>query len=201
MNQEAIKNEIHLADDECCIIFDFGCYFPYSNPDVLTFNFSIGMENFNDYKLNHRYFNKLYQTITRKYGRKLSRLGYPYVMKLNEQSLMLLRVNVGIKERYMSLIFPLQTHMTKDKPICKLSLNYIFDESRFYFRSHGESETKCWNNDSSNDNYDYALLNAPERADDDSNVLIFNDVIEPYPFSLSSPSGENGMKYKRWEVK
>lgn len=34
--------EIQLADDECCLVFDFGCYFPYSNTEDLIFDFSLG---------------------------------------------------------------------------------------------------------------------------------------------------------------
>ena len=117
MNIELIKNEIQLADDECCIVFDFGCYFPYANSEVLTFDFALGMEEFNDYKINHRYPNKQHQTISKKYGRKVSKLGYPYIMKLSEQHPMLLCLKVGIKEQYITMIFPLQTNMTKDKPI------------------------------------------------------------------------------------
>lgn len=26
---EQLKTEVQLAEDECCIIFDFGCFFPY----------------------------------------------------------------------------------------------------------------------------------------------------------------------------
>lgn len=133
---ELIKSEIQLADDECCILFDFGCYFPYSNFDVLTFEFNLGTEEFADYKINHRYPNKNWHTISKKYGRKLSKLGYPYIMKLNEQEPMTLCLRVGIKEKYMTLLFPIQTSMTKDKPICGLSLEYKFEESRFCFTSY-----------------------------------------------------------------
>ena len=42
--EELVKDEIQLADDECCIVFDFGCYFPYSNFEVLNFNFTLGVD-------------------------------------------------------------------------------------------------------------------------------------------------------------
>lgn len=189
MNKEAIKNEIHLTEDECCIIFDFGCYFPYSDFDTLTFNFSLGMDIFVDYKINHRYPNKNYQTITKIYGRRVSRLGYPYIMKLNEQTLMLLCLNVGIKECWnINLIFPLQTNMTKDKPICELSLRYLFDEGQFYFSSREKTNRRYWANyELNSDNYNYILLNTPEKVSDDSNVLVYNDTIEPCPLSLRNP--------------
>lgn len=32
---EVYNNEIKLKEDECCIVFDFGCYFPYEDADHL----------------------------------------------------------------------------------------------------------------------------------------------------------------------
>lgn len=190
---ELIKSEIQLADDECCIVFNFGCYFPYSNFDVLTFEFSLGMEEFNDYKINHRYTNKGYQTISKKYGRKLSKLGYPYIMKLSEQAPMLLCLKVGIKEKFMTLVFPIQTNMTKDKPICGLSLKYEFDKSRFYFTSCEKAEDGqgWWHRRWWNCKFDGVelsefdtLLRTPHRVSGDSYTAIYEDVIEPCPSPL-----------------
>lgn len=79
--------------------------FPYSNSNGLTFDFSLGMEEFKDYKINNRYSNKYYQTISRKYRRKVSKIGYPYVMKLNEQAPMLLTLKIGIEDKYITLVF------------------------------------------------------------------------------------------------
>jgi hypothetical protein len=202
--ENLIKDEIQLAEDECCIVFDFGCYFPYSNPEVLVFDFSLGMETIKDYKLNKRYSNKCYQTISRKYGRKVSKVGYPYVMKINEQATMLLSVRVGVNlDNYefddyddidnhsIILIFPLQTTMTVEKRLCLLTLNYKFDENEFYFRSYGKTEDYCicnriWKNyeENSGITVDGILLNPPVRADEDSNVLIYDNVIEPFPLSI-----------------
>mgnify|MGYP000760879060 CR=1 FL=1 len=33
---EVFNNEIKLKEDECCIVFDFGCYFPYEDADHLS---------------------------------------------------------------------------------------------------------------------------------------------------------------------
>lgn len=189
---EQIKDEIKLTDDECCVVFDFGCYFPYANFEILTFGFSLGMEEFDDYKINHRYPNRYYQTISKKYGRKVSKLGYPYIMKLNEQSPMLLCLKVGIKEQYITAIFPLQTKMTKDKPVCGLTLRYNFDESKFCFISYEKAEDGGWRRHSwysyeveSDRLCDYdILLNTPQRVSNDSCTLIYADIIEPCPSPL-----------------
>ncbi|EGT4141295.1 hypothetical protein EQY97_10175 [Clostridium perfringens] len=188
---EIVKNEINLAKDECCIVFDFGCYFPYSNINELTFDFALGMEQFNDYKINSRYPNKYYKTISRKYGRKVSKIGYPYVMKLNEQNPILLCLNIGVKDKYITLIFPIHTKMTKDKPICALKFHYMFDENKFYFISHEKSKELSYHqhiwknykseNETNNDNE--ILLNVLS-IDKDSNTIIYEDIVEPYSLSL-----------------
>jgi hypothetical protein len=193
MGRDSIKDEIQLTDSECCIVFDFGCYFPYSNFNILTFGFSLGMEGFNDYKINHRYPNKGYQTISKKYGRKVSKIGYPYTMKLNEQFPILLCLKVGIKNQYITLVFLLKTNMTKDKPICSLELNYDFDKNKFYFMSHAKAESEGWyryiwrshedENDEKGSND--ILLSSPRKVDDNSYTLLYDDIIEPCPSSLS----------------
>lgn len=188
---EIFKNEINLAEDECCIVFDLGCYFPYSNANELTFDFALGMEQFNDYKINSRYPNKYYKTISRKYGRKVSKIGYPYVMKLNEQNPILLCLNIGVKDKYITLIFPIHTKMTKDKPICALKFHYMFDENKFYFISHEKSKELSYHqhiwknykseNETNNDNE--IMLNVLS-IDKDSNTIIYEDIVEPYSLSL-----------------
>lgn len=191
-NREQIQNEIQLADDECCIVFDFSCYFPYANPEILTFDFSLGMEEFTDYKLNHRYPNHGYQTISKKYGRKVSKIGYPYIMKLNEQGPMLLTIKVGLKGEYITMVFPIRTNMTKDKAVCGLSLHYNFDKSEFHFFSHEKSEDGGWDpyywysheieNGQKRDND--IILNTPYMVDKDSRTILYDDIIEPRPVTL-----------------
>lgn len=83
--QSELENE--LNQNKGCIIFDFGCYFPYSNVQDLIFDFHLGLESFSDKKMNHRYPNKSYQTISRKYGRKVSKLGYPYFFDIHNSNL------------------------------------------------------------------------------------------------------------------
>lgn len=185
-----INEEIQLKEDECCIIFDLGCYFPYANPEILTFDFSLGEEKFNDYKKNRRYPNSSYQTISKKYKRKVSRLGYPYIMKFDEQDIMLFCVNIGIKEEYVSLVFPLQTKMTKDKPICSLKLLYNFDENKFRFLSHEKQENGGWyqhnwlSHDYDIKNENDTVLKTPHRIED-SLTMVYEDIIEPCPSMIA----------------
>lgn len=110
-----------------CVIFDFGCYFPYSNQQDLCFEFSLGMEKISDIKLNHRYPNKDYVTISRKNGRKISKLGYPYFTKLGE-FLAILSVTVGVNNNKGTMLFPIKTLLTEEKSICLLQMHLQLTE-------------------------------------------------------------------------
>lgn len=188
--KEIIKSEIQLADDECCIVFDLGCYFPYANPEVLTFDFQLGMETFDDYKLNHRYPNKGYQTISKKYGRRVSKLGYPYIMKLDKQGIMLLCINIGINNDYLQLLFPVVTEMTKEKPVCGLTLHYLFDKNEFCFTSYEAAKDGGWyghtwsNHELIVPGKNDILLDTPHRVSEDSFALIYDNVITPCPSTM-----------------
>lgn len=191
MDTKLIENEVKIAEDEGCIIFDFGCYFPYENFEILTFGFSLGMEEFEDYKINHRYPNKSYQTISKKYGRKISKIGYPYILKLNEQVPFLLCLKIGIKERCITLIFPIQTSLSKDKPFCGLSLHFNFDKSEFDFTTYEKIKKGVWtrhvwsNYESENiGSSNVIILSCPHRVDENSDTLIYNDIIKPSPSAL-----------------
>ncbi|MFT9076318.1 hypothetical protein [Ethanoligenens sp.] len=188
------KSEIQLLNNECCLVFDFGCYFPYSNFEMLTFNFSLGLEEFDDYKINHRYPNKNYHTISKKYGRKLSKIGYPYIMKLDEQSPMLLCLKAGINKQYITMIFPVQTNMTKDRPVSGLSLRYDFDKSEFHFTSYKKSVNRgayhphIWRNheiEGDRKGNNDILLNPPCKVGGGSCTLLYDNVIEPCSTTLS----------------
>lgn len=141
-------------------MFDFGCYFPYRNAEVLTF-----------------------KMISKRYGRKISKLGYPYLMKLDEQSPMILNIRICIKEKYMNLLFPICTNMTKEKPICGLSFRYIFDEGEFCFESlekvnHGKWCPNLWENRESENSAckDNEIVLNPTHRIGDSNNAIFDDL-------------------------
>ena len=183
--------ELQLKDDECCIIFNFGCYFPYSNSDILTFEFSLGDEKLEDWKMNHRFPNKGWQTISRKYGRKISKLGYPYIMKLDKQGPMILALKIGIKEKFVTLLFPITINMTKDKPICVLDLHYYFEENKFYLSSFEKIEKGCWHEHrwlSPREDDDIRdsdiILGVPRTVKASKFTVIYDDIITPFPMPL-----------------
>lgn len=75
MHGEEVINELgeEISKGKGCIVFDF----PYADQDFLIFKFKLGEEELEPYKYNHRYPNKDYVTISKKMGRRVSRIGYP----------------------------------------------------------------------------------------------------------------------------
>lgn len=180
--------EINLSEDEGCIVFDFGCYL-LSNPEILHFSFNLG-EEIKDFKINHRYPNKLYQTISRKYkSGRVSRIGYPYILKLKEQDApLLLHLEVGLKNvGTITMVFPIKTNLTKNKPICGLSLRYNFETLEFEFTTMQKTEhqitRRCWCNNSALAN-DYTInLHTPKRLK--KSLYVYRNVITPFESSFS----------------
>lgn len=200
MHGEVFNNEIDLKEDECCIVFDFGCYFPYADEEHLFFDFEFNEHEFNDKVINHRYPNKSYQTITKKYGRRLSKIGYPYIFKLGNQKLKMLHIKVGLQaegleEQHITLNIPVETHMTKDKPACVLTLHYFFDKDRFIFESNEPVEKGVWQ---SYEWINYDKKEIEEKGFDTKYITVMNqpcktgdlditygDVITPYALRIS----------------
>lgn len=164
---------------DACIVFDFGIISYLEN---LDFSFSLGLEKITDIKLNKRYPNKDYRTISRKYGRKLSKIGYPYMLKLDEKidEVMLLVVHVGEKEtdNYLEMVFPLDVHLSKEKPI--LNIRFLIDEYfNLWISSSRYSKDKKIENveftSKKNMNNCNNILDKPIRIGE--HMLIFNDVL------------------------
>lgn len=181
MDLRQLEKEIKEFGNEtdACIVFDFGIINPLEN---LDFSFSLGMEEMTDIKLNRRYPNKNYCTITKKYGRKLSKVGYPYIMKLEEtiDEVMLLAIRVGKKgtDNYLEMIFPLEVHLSKEKPI--LYIRFLIDEefSLRIFSSRYSKDNKIESIELTNRPNKYAyknILATPTKSGE--HTLIFSNVL------------------------
>lgn len=181
MDLKLLEREMKEFGDEAdaCIVFDFGIMNDIEN---LDFSFSLGMEEMTDIKLNRRYPNKTYRTITRKYGRKLSKVGYPYMLKLEEKmdEIMLLAVRVGEDGtgNYLELIFPLEVHLSKEKPI--LGIRFLIDEefnlwisSSRYSRDNKIENVELTNKPNKNNCKN--ILATPTRSSE--HTLIFADIL------------------------
>lgn len=193
MNREIITNELDekIKKGKGCIVFDFGCYFPFQNQYDLVFDFSVGMDELIDKKRNHRYPNKGYVTLSKKIGRKVSKIGYPYFVDFNN-SHMLLALKVGYKRNYVQILFPLLLSLSKETPVCGLKLLFDFKEKEFTFSSC-YSNQECginytlWTNrtvqDENIENYNLKFYNVFDLADV-KNVIVCSEIIMPHSCKL-----------------
>ncbi len=186
MDLELLKQEMKEFGNgaDACVVFDFGIINHAKNlAENLDFSFSLGMEEITDIKINRRYPNKNYCTITRKYGRKLSKVGYPYMINLDEMidAPILLVVKVGEKDtdNYLEMIFPLEVHLSKEKPF--LRIQFLIDKefglkissSRYSTTSYKVENIVLTNRP---DEYvcDY-ILSTPSRSGE--HTVIYGDVL------------------------
>lgn len=197
-----MRNEIidelsdKIKEGRGCIVFDFGCYFPYSNwKDILTFKFELGAEKLDSYKLNHRYPNSGYATISKKTGRKLSKIGYPYFCELNVTHHTLLAIEFGIMSETVKLIFPIDFSLTDDLPVCGLTFHLNFKN----FKDGGKplfSFSSCckrtedagwdqfiWTNDDGKEQGERTIIMPPPLSLEDS-TLLYSNVLKPFPQKL-----------------
>lgn len=181
MDIRQIEKEMKEFGDgaNACVVFDFGIINPLDN---LDFSFSLGMEDITDIKLNRRYPNKMYRTISRKYGRKLSKVGYPYMIKLkekmNETWLLVVRVGEKDTDNYLEMIFPLEVHLSKEKPI--LNIQFLIDEkfnlyisSSRYLGNNTEEHLELTNEPNKNNCEN--ILTTPTKNGE--HTLIYSDVL------------------------
>ena len=192
-DKETILSEIgeRIADGKTgCIVFDFGAILPYSNN--IVFNINLGVNELPDQKLNHRYPNKAYRTISRKYGRRVSKIGYPYFFPLDENNTWLLIVEFGVCEKdepepyeTIKAVFPLKLAVTKNKPVCGLSLrlHLDIDKAVFNFESHYyHEETGGWGSIYYTDvpKNDNAIPLQIADIDIEAGTVLYATVLEPY---------------------
>lgn len=186
MDLEQLEKEMQEFGDgaNACIVFDFGIINHAKNlAENLDFSFSLGMENMKDIKLNRRYPNKTYRTISRKYGRKLSKVGYPYMLKIEEKidETILLAIKIGEKDtkNYLVMIFPLEVHLSKEKPILEIKflINENFDlwisSSRYSKKDYKIENVSLTNK--YNKNHCKNMLETPTKNGE--HMLIYSDVL------------------------
>lgn len=217
--EEEIINELKdmIADGKTgCIVFDLGIAPFWDNIDI---KFSLGSVELPDQKINHRYNNKSYYTITRKYGRKLSKIGYPYFFPLqsaepshkdlwilalsltyhlDERREKFLKNNLEIEAVYpVEFFFPLQVCVTKENPVCSLSLRLWLAEEKpcITFKTstcgadgviHREIYTNL--NDHPKCKSDIiTMLDAPEEIpspDNHCHGLVYQTILKPHACSI-----------------
>lgn len=179
-----------LPEGKGCINFDFACLFPYDNQDVLTFEFGLG-EEIGSQKHNHRYPNRNYVTISKKLGRKVSKIGFPFLVDLNDEQLMILWIKIGIEGKAVKLIFPVKITLTKDEPVATLEGHFNFDKSRFTFTTYkpasdGRWQQIIWTNDTEYVDDPRVTIMDKASTDKDNCIIVYHT-----PITLASQPLEN----------
>lgn len=133
--KEVLDREIVYGEDECILILDIAYYGVIENVNYLPtrLNFLLNDRQYNDFKVNHRYPNDSYLTITKTYGKYVSRLGYPVVLKL-EEAKKPLKITLQIystkdDEEFLSLQINLYLQMNcdQDHRIGDMVINHFYD--------------------------------------------------------------------------
>lgn len=179
-----------LPEGKGCINFDFACLFPYDNQDVLTFEFGLG-EEIGSQKHNHRYPNRNYVTISKKLRRKVSKIGFPFLVDLNDEQLMNLWIKIGIEGKAVKLIFPVKITLTKDEPVATLEGHFNFDKSRFTFTTYkpasdGRWQQIIWTNDTEYVDDPRVTIMDKASTDKDNCIIVYHT-----PITLASQPLEN----------
>lgn len=151
---DLVKQEIHCKEGLGCLILDLSAYFPYINQVVCELSFRYKVEDGEwvdptDYKLNHRYPNTDYRTVTKRYGRRVSRVGYPIFVNLNDvkNKLFFLELKFCLsfkfsKTEYCTVI-PMHLNMSKENSVAFLEVRYMMkekeeDNESWYLQIHEE---------------------------------------------------------------
>ena len=150
MHDELIVKE--LGDEvtynhKGCIVFDSIVYLPFENICDSNFQFSFGIDGypFMDCKLNHRYPNKEYYTISRKYGRRLSKIGYPYFLDLQDgKQKLLISIHYSLLDTLINIKFPIEINLTEMNPVCGLGIRYIHENGELILTSNERTDDGSW---------------------------------------------------------
>lgn len=150
MHDELIVKE--LGDEvtynhKGCIVFDSIVYLPFENICDSNFQFSFGIDGypFMDCKLNHRYPNKEYYTISRKYGRRLSKIGYPYFLDLQDgKQKLLISIHYSLLDTLINIKFPIEINLTEMNPVCGLGIRYIPENGELILTSNERTDDGSW---------------------------------------------------------
>ena len=98
-----------------------------------------------DCELNHRYPNKEYYTISRKYGRRLSKIGYPYFLDLQDgKQKLLISIHYSLLDTLINIKFPIEINLTEMNPVCGLGIRYIPENGELILTSNERTDDGSW---------------------------------------------------------
>lgn len=192
MHGQIIEDELEhevVDNKKGCIIIDAGILYPYKDDSENPLMFSLDIDDnpLKNVKLNHRYPNRGYYTITRKYGRRLSKIGYPYFVDLSDEPRrLLLTIHVGIGENVTHICIPIVVCLTENLPCCVLNLRFLFEKGEFSFKSYNWDGTgwtdyqwKATKNSYAEDS-EFEKIIGTSIVDVKKHILFFDTEIKPF---------------------
>ncbi len=134
------------SENNGCLVIDYSCYFPYANQEDVKLGLKINGEGVGDCKLNHRYPNKDYVTLSKTYGKKVCSHGYPIIIPFNQKGKKIditIAMTIG-KGKTTEIEFPVVMWPTEEKPHSLLRIVWSINEEEknggsFYMESSGNS--------------------------------------------------------------
>lgn len=195
--KEELECEVNAGKG--CIVIDIGCiYNSYDRElrslcilDNMVLRLLVDGKELDDCKLNHRYPNGLYTTISKKTGRRVSKIGYPYFVEPeNFKKKMELQLDIEFvrgENKVLdktTLILPIQLNLDADNPVCGLSLHYQFGKTdvvkiwSYQSCEDGGWKPSIWTTeDASEENYLGVLI--------EGEINRFDSIITPMPDKLN----------------
>ena len=170
---DELEHEV-VDNNKGCIVIDAGVFFPYmdNSDNPLIFSLDIGDNPLKNVKLNHRYPNRGYYTITRKYSRKLSKIGYPYFVDLSDEPRrLLLTIHEGIGKNVTHICIPVVVCLSENLPCCVLNLKFLLEKGEFSFKSY-----KCDGNGWTD--YQWTTTKKSNAEDSESEEIIGTPVVD-----------------------
>lgn len=190
-----LENEV-IYNHKACIVFDSIVYFPVENIRGSNFQFSVGIDGypFADCRLNHRYPNKEYYTISRKYGRRLSKIGYPYFLDLQDgKQKLLVSIHYSFLDASINIKFPIEINLTEKNPVCGLGIRYMPQDTELILATYEKEDDGGWMprrwKGIMNNSYEhkedemvfgkYAKTMGSPSFDKDTKTWVFDEIVKP----------------------
>ena len=195
--KEELECEVNAGKG--CIVIDIGCIYNSCDSELrslcildnMVLRLLVDGKELDDCKLNHRYPNGLYTTISKKTGRRVSKIGYPYFVEPeNFKKKMELQLDIEFvrgENKVLdktTLILPIQLNLDADNPVCGLSLHYQFRKTdvvkiwSYQSCEDGGWKPSIWTTeDASEENYLGVLM--------EGEINRFDSIITPMPDKLN----------------
>lgn len=192
--EKRLREEIQLAEGEGCIIFNIGYQLSPQETD-LQISFCLGMED--EQKCEHLPLIKGHEVAVKNYGDKLSTVGYPYKVKLDESNLSIVTIHFDTKRNgipgRLSFSFGINGMLSEKEPLANVTvlLNYTcftvfsiknYDQERIYLR-----KMSTYRDAKDAPGHDEIIIEPTEIVEYDENSahVIYGDVLDFHAASFT----------------